>query len=117
MMLFQVSYDRFIREIEVEKIKPGDRNVLEKEDLGNGFAYYLNSLDRHQTYVFVVGKEEFSSFSSVQKSNLDAMSMPSKRIKEEEELKNISETLNRIEENSNKLPKETIIEREVIKEE
>ena len=115
-MLFQVSYDRFIREIGVEKIKPGDRNVLEKEDLGGGFAYYLNSLDRHQTYVFVIGKDELKS---VQKSNLDAISMPSKRIIEEEEveLKNISETLKRIEQNLNNIPKETIIEREVIREE
>ncbi len=113
-MLFQVEYDRFIREIAVEKIKAGDKNVLEIEDLGTNFAYYLNSLDRYQTYVLVVGKKELSH---VQKSNLDAISMPSKRITESDNLRIINETLKRIEENLNKIPKETIIEREVTKEE
>ena len=114
-MLFQVDYDRFIREIAVEKIKPGDRNVLEIEDLGDNFAYYLNSLDRHQTYVLVVEKEELSH---VQKSNLDSMSMPSRRITETTNLRIINETLKRIEENLNKIPtQEKIIEREVINEE
>ena len=113
-MLFQVKYDRFIREIGVEKIKPGDRNVLEIEDLGDNFAYYLNSLDRYQTYVLVIGKKELSP---VQKSNLDAMSMPSRRITETTNLRIINETLKRIEENLNNIPKEKIIEREVIKEE
>ena len=106
-MLFQVSYDRFIREIGVEKIKPGDRNVLEIEDLGTMWAYYLNSLDRHQTYVLIIGKEELSD---IQKSNLDAMSMPSKRIAETINLRIINETLKRIEQQLNN-PKEKIIEK------
>ena len=56
-MLFQVSYERFLEEIRNEKIEEGNRNQLEEEDLGNMLAYYLNSLDRPQTYVFVVEKE------------------------------------------------------------
>ena len=107
-MLFRVDYDRFIREIGVEKIKPGDRNVLEIEDLGTMWAYYLNSLDRHQTYVLIVGKKELSS---IQKSNLDAMSMPSRRITETLNLRIINETLRRIENNLNKIPtQEKVVE-------
>ena len=106
-MLFRVDYDRFIREIGVEKIKPGDRNVLEIEDLGTMWAYYLNSLDRYQTYVLVVGKDELSD---IQKSNLDAMSMPSNRITETMDLRIINETLKRIEQQLNN-PKEKIIEK------
>jgi len=93
-MLFQVDYNRFIREIGVEKIKPGDRNVLEVEDLGTMLAYYLNSLDRYQTYVLIVGKEELSN---TQKSNLDSMALPSKRITESMNLRIINKTLERIE--------------------
>ena len=106
-MLFQVDYDRFIREIGVEKIKPGDRNVLEVEDLGTMLAYYLNSLDRYQTYVLIVGKKELSS---IQISNLDKMSLPSKRITETTNLTVISETLKRIEQQFNN-PREKIIEK------
>ena len=114
-MLFQVDYKRFLEEVNNEKIKPDDKNQLELEDLGTMWAYYLNSLDRPQTYVFVVGKDEITD---VQKINLNSMSKSSKRIIEDIELKNISETLKRIEENLLKLPgKETIIEREVRKEE
>ena len=106
-MLFQVSYERFIREIGVEKIKPGDNNVLEIEDLGTMWAYYLNSLDRYQTYVFIVEKKELSD---IQKSNLDAISLPSKRITETTNLRIINETLTRIEQRLNN-PKEKIIEK------
>ena len=100
-MLFQVSYKRFLEEIRNEKINEGDRNQLEVEDLGSMFAYYLNSLDRPQTYVFVVEKDEMTD---VQKITLNPISKPSRRIIEESQLKNISETLKRIEENLNKLP-------------
>ncbi len=107
-MLFQVEYDRFIREIMVEKLKAGDKNVLEVEDLGTMWAYYLNSLDRYQTYVLVVGKNELSS---VQKSNLDTISLPSKRITETLNLRIINETLKRIENNLNKNPtQEKVVE-------
>ncbi len=109
-MLFQVSYERFIKEIRIEKITEGDRNVLEVEDLGTMLAYYLNSLDRSQTYVFVVGKKEMTE---VQKINLNPISKPSRRITDDTQLKNISETLQRIEINLTKIPKETIIEREI----
>ena len=109
-MLFQVSYERFKKEIEIEKITEGDRNQLEIEDLGTMFAYYLNSLDRSQTYVFVVEKDEMTD---IQKINLNPISRPSRRIIEDTQLKNISETLQRIEENLNKIPKQTIIEREI----
>lgn len=98
-MLFQVDYDRFLEEIKNEKIQPGDKNQLELEDLETMWAYYLNSLDRPQTYVFVVGKDEITD---VQKINLNSMSKLSKRIKDESQLVNISETLKRIEENMNK---------------
>jgi len=107
-MLFQVKYDRFIRELGVEKIKPGDKNVLEIEDLGTMLAYYLNSLDRHQTYVLVVGKEELSP---VQKSNLDSMSMPSRRITETTNLRIINKTLERIEQSLKSPLKERVIEK------
>ncbi len=100
-MLFQVDYDRFLEEINNEKIKAGDKNQLELEDLGTMWAYYLNSLDRPQTYVFVIEKDKITD---VQKINLNSMSKISKRIKDESQLVNISETLKRIEENLLKLP-------------
>lgn len=112
-MIFQLSYERFLEEIRFEKIDQDSKNKIELEDLGDMLAYYLIPLERRQSFVFVVSKKEMTS---VQKVNLNPISKPSRRILESTELKNISETLNRIEENLNKLPKGTIIEREVIKE-
>ncbi len=114
-MIFLVSYERFLEEIRIENIDDKSKNKLELEDLGDMFAYYLIPFERKQSFVFVVSKKELTA---VQKINLDPISKPSKRIIEDTQLKNISETLTRIEENLLKLPgKETIIEREVLKEE
>ena len=114
-MMFLVSYERFLEEIRIENIDDKSKNKLELEELGDRFAYYLIPFERKQTFVFVVGKKEITP---VQKFNLNPLSRLSRRIIEDTQLKNISETLTRIEANLLKLPgKETIIEREVIKEE
>lgn len=115
-MLFQVSYGRFIKEIGVEKLKAGDRDSLEVEDLGDGLAYYLTSLDRPKSYVFVVLKKELTN---AQRITLEPLSRPvDRRITDDMKLRNISETLKRIEENLNKIPTQgKIIEREIIREE
>ena len=110
--LFQVSYERFIEEVQHEKITAGNRNQLELEDLGNMWAFYLNSLDRPQSYVFVISKKEISE---IHKQNLFPISKQvDRRITDSISLIAINKTLQRIEENLLKLPgKETIIEREV----
>ncbi len=114
-MLFQVSYERFLEEIRAEKITEQDKNKLEIEEMEDVLAYYLSSLDRNKSFVFVVGKDEITD---VQKFQLNPISKPSKRITDSDELKNISKKLTQIEEQLNKLPiREKIIEREIIKEE
>ena len=100
-MLFQVSYERLIKEVGVEKIKAGDRDSLELEDLGNAWAYYLSSLDRPKDYVFVVLKKDLTK---AQELTLGPLSRPvDRRITEGSQLRNISETLQRIEVNLNKI--------------
>ena len=94
MLLFQVSYERFLEEIHHEKMQPGDKNQLELEDLGNMFAYYLTSLDRKIGFVFVIEKKKMSD---VQKVQLNSMSKPSKRIRDSVQLTVISDALERIE--------------------
>ena len=94
MLLFQVSYERFMEEIRNEKIQPGDKNQLELEDLGNLFIYYLTSLDRKIAFVFVIEKNKIPD---IQKMQLNSISKPSRRIRESVELTAISDTLARIE--------------------
>ncbi len=97
-MLFQVSYERFLEEIGNEKIKKGDKNQLEIEDLGTMFAYYLNSLDRFQTYVFVALKKELTP---TQSFFLNSISKPSKRIIDTNFKKSINETINKLDDRQN----------------
>jgi len=106
MMLFQISYNRFLDEIRHEKIEPGDINQLEVEEIGNLLAYYLTSITRKIAFVFVVEK---SKITDVQKLQLDNISKPSRRIRDSVELSNISDTLARIEQNLNKLPTQKVI--------
>lgn len=112
-MLFQVSYKRFLEEIRFEKITDQDKNSLEIEDLGNTFAFYLGSLDRNKEFVYVVRKDEFTD---IQKTELLPISGQSVRIRDTTQLK-IIKTLERIEQVLKIPVKETIIEREIIKEE
>ena len=108
-MLFQVSYERFLEEIRIEKLTNTDRDSLEREDLGNAFAYYLTSMDRPKSYVFVVLKSELTE---VQKINLNALSRDvDRRITETTRLIAIAQSLDRIEQqlkrNTNKI--ETLV--------
>jgi len=96
MMLFQVSYGRFLEEIKYENVVPGGKSQLECEDLGSLVAYYLYSLDRPITFVFVIKKSEMTD---VQKANLAPMSKQSRRIRDSIQLTAISDALNRIEQN------------------
>ena len=95
MLMFQVSYERFLDEIRNEKIQPGDKNQLELEDLGKILVYYLTSLDRKIAFVFVVEKSEITI---QQKINLNGISKPSIRIRDSIELTTISKSLEKIEE-------------------
>ncbi len=93
-MLFQVSYDRFKEEIINEKITAEGKDKLECQDLGTGFAYYLSSLDRPKTFVYVVRKSEMTD---VQKVYLIPLSKLSTRLTEDSKLMAIAQTLERIE--------------------
>ena len=102
MLLFQVSYERFIEEIRVEKLTNKDRDSLEREDLGTAFAYYLSSLDRPKSYVFVVLK---SQLTDVHKVNLDPLSRDvDRRITETSRLIAITQSLDRIEQQLKRNP-------------
>ena len=101
MMLFQVSYDRFLEEIRHEKMQPGDKNQLECEDLGSLVAYYLYSLDRPVAFVFVISKDELTD---VQRIQLAEISKQSKRIRDSVQLTAISDALERIEKNLKVFP-------------
>ena len=107
-MLFQVDYDRFIEELNIEGITNESKDKLEVEDLGTMFAFYLNSIDRNKEFVFVVGKSEFTP---VQQAQLAPISKKSVRIREDFELKKINEKLERIEKN---LTPAQLIETQVI---
>ncbi len=100
-MLFQVSYDRFLEEIRFEKIEESAKDKLEREEQGDNIIYYLTSFDRPKVFVLVVGKDELTD---VQKLNLNRLSGPSKRIIDSTELIKINQTLEKIEQNLNKLP-------------
>ena len=94
MILFQISYERFIEEIGNEKITSEGKDKLECEDLGNALAYYLTSFDRPKTYVYVVLKSELTE---VQKMTLGPLSKLSMRITETSRLIAIAQILERIE--------------------
>ncbi len=94
MLLFTVSYERFLEEIRIEKIAESDRNKLEREDLGSQLAYYLTSLDRKIAFVYVVSKKDITD---VQKIQLDPISKNSIRVRDNLELRNISAKLEKIE--------------------
>ena len=95
MMLFQVSYERLMEEIRNEKIDPNSKDKLEREDLGEAFAYYLTSFDRPKVYVYVVLKSELTD---IQANQLFPLSKDvDRRITDNFKLKAIADTLNRIE--------------------
>ena len=99
-MIFQVSYERFLEEIRFEKIGQGAKDQLEVEDLGNMLVYYLVCFERKKTFIFVVEKSEMNE---TMKYELNHKSKPSRRIKNNQELRQIIILLERIE---NKLEKE-----------
>ena len=101
MMLFQVSYERFIEEIRHEKMEPGDINQLECEDLGTLVAYYLYSLTRPIAFVFVIKKDKMTD---IQKMELAPISKQSIRIRDSVELTAISDALQKIEQNLKVIP-------------
>ena len=110
-MLYQITLERFKDEIRVEDLSK-TRNTIEVEDLGTNLALYFTPINSSKTYVAVVEKVNLTE---VDKINFRPFSKPVKRIMDSTELKNITNALNRIETNLMKPPKETIIEREVIK--
>ncbi|MAF50784.1 MAG: hypothetical protein CMH64_01705 [Nanoarchaeota archaeon] len=93
-MMFQVSYERFLEEVRIENIHEGSKDKLELEDLGNMFVYYLVCFDRRKVFVFVIEK---SQISAVQKIQLNPISKPARRIIDNQELRQIVQTLERIE--------------------
>jgi len=94
---------------------PGDKNQLELEDLGKLVAYYLYSLDRPITFVFVTKKNQLTD---VQKLQLNPMSKQSKRIRDSVQLTTISNALERIESELKKSPRvEHHFEKEIIEKE
>ena len=99
-MIFQVSYERFLEEIRFEKIGQDAKDQLEVEDLGNMLVYYLVCFERKKTFIFVVEKSEMTE---VMKYELNSKSKPSRRIKNNQELRQIIMLLEKIE---NKLEKE-----------
>lgn len=100
-MLFQVTYDRFVEEITQEKISPEGRNEVEKEELKDLVIYYLVPLEQRKVFVYIAKKDELTE---VQKFNLDSVSKISKRLTDDSGLKDVTETLNKIEQNLRKIP-------------
>ncbi len=94
-MLFQVSFERFMEEVRRENISSETRNKVEKEDFGNLIAYYLVPFELRKQYVFVATKDELPRVHMIR---LEEISEPSKRITDSSSLKNISNTLIRLEE-------------------
>ena len=107
MQFFQVSYERFLEEIRIEDITETGKDKLECEDLGDALAYYLTSIDRPKGFVYVVLKKELTE---VQIMQLKPISRLSKRIDDSSKLRQMVQTLERIEQ-SLKIPNEKIIER------
>jgi len=96
-MLFQVSYERLMQEVKLENIEAGQKDSLELEDLGDAWAYYLSSIDRPKTYVFVVLKSELTQ---IQILNLAPISrLVDRRITESLQLSSIAKSLKRLEDN------------------
>ena len=111
MELFLVSFDRFLEEIQHSQIKEGDRNVIEREELEDRLVYYLVPIGLNKIYVFIVLKKEITP---IHKANLDPISKPAKRINDNFELRNISNSLQRLEEEFKKgTIRERVIEKEV----
>ena len=115
MQFFQVSYERFLREINIENIREDSKDKLEREDLGKGFAYYLTSPDRGKGFVYIVSNEELTD---VQKLQLDPISLESRRITDSTQFTKITQLLGRIEQELIKHPRiEKHFEREIIEKE
>ncbi len=94
-MMFQVSYKRFLEEIRIENITPEGKDKLEVEDLDDMFAYYLVSIDRNKTFVFVASKTELSP---TQKMYLDSISRSSKRVIDIALKKSVNEVILKVDE-------------------
>ena len=99
--LFEITYERFIDEIEKTGVLGGGRNPIEVEEKGEMLIFYVTLPDINKTYTTVIAKDKITD---VQKLNLMPKSKPARRITEDSDLKNISESLVRIEENLRKTP-------------
>ena len=97
MQFFQVSYERFLREINIENIREDSKDKLEREDLSTGFAYYLTSPDRAKGFVYIVTNEELTD---VQRIQLNPISLESKRITDSIQLIKMTQLLERIDINT-----------------
>ena len=85
---------------------PDGNHKIESEDLGNMFAFYLTPVGINKTYVTVIEKNKITD---VQKMNLIPFTKPARRIKENTELREISEQLRKIEQVLTKIPETQII--------
>ena len=75
--LFEISFERFVEEVNRERITPDSRNRLEMEDSGDTVTFYLTPIGIDKTYRTKIPKTEFSQF---KRFFFDPLSKPSKRV-------------------------------------
>lgn len=101
MIIFQVTFERFMDEVREEKIVPEGRNKIEFEELKEVIALYLVPLELNKVFMAVIEKSELTD---VQKLQINEISKPSKRFVDDSKPKDISASLLRLEEEFKKIP-------------
>ena len=101
MIIFQVTFERFMDEVRVEHISSETKNEVELEDLGDMIVLYFVPFELRKAFMTVVEKSELNK---VQKLQIAEISKPSKRVVDDNKLKDISDSLIRLEEEFKKIP-------------
>lgn len=101
MIIFQVTFERFMDEVRTENIDKDSKNKVELEDLGDMIVLYLVPFELRKVFMTVLEKSEISD---VQQLQIQEISKPSKRFVDETKLKDISDSLLRLEEEFKKIP-------------
>jgi len=99
-MLFEISFARFKDEIKQERLNPQSRNKIEVEDLGDTYAFYFTPVGINKSYTTVILKEDLSD---VDRFYFAPIALPARRITDSAGLMNISDSLNRLEEEFKKI--------------
>ncbi len=101
MIIFQVTFERFMEEVRVENINSESKNEVELEDIGDMIILYFVPFELRKAFMTVIEKSELNN---VQKLQIAEISKPSKRVVNNSKLKDISDSLLRLEEEFKKIP-------------